>query len=45
MLILFTPGAPREGYFEALAEIAASDRKPSDEEWTDLYRRHDTHML
>jgi mannose-6-phosphate isomerase-like protein (cupin superfamily) len=45
MLILFTPGAPREGYFEALGEIAASGRKPSEEEWADLYRRHDTQML
>jgi mannose-6-phosphate isomerase-like protein (cupin superfamily) len=45
MLILFTPGAPREGYFEALAEIAASGRRPSDDEWNDLYRRHDTQMV
>jgi mannose-6-phosphate isomerase-like protein (cupin superfamily) len=45
MLILFTPGAPREGYFEALAEIAASGRQPSEAEWADLYRRHDTHLV
>ena len=29
MLILFAPGAPRETYFRA------------DEEWTDLFARHD----
>jgi mannose-6-phosphate isomerase-like protein (cupin superfamily) len=45
MLIMFTPGAPREGYFEALAEIAASGRLPSEDEWNDLYRRHDTHPV
>ena len=45
MLILFTPGAPREAYFEELAEIAASGREPSDEEMTELYRRHDQFMV
>jgi mannose-6-phosphate isomerase-like protein (cupin superfamily) len=45
MLILFAPGAPREAYFEALAEIAASRRQLSEDEWTDLYRRHDQYMV
>ena len=45
LLILFAPGAPREAYFEALAEIAASGRRLSDEEWTELYRRHDQYMV
>ena len=45
MLILFAPGAPREAYFEALAEIAASGRQLSDAEWTELYRRHDQYMV
>ena len=45
MLILFAPGAPREAYFEALAEISASGRQLSAEEWTELYRRHDQYML
>ena len=45
LLILFAPGAPREAYFEALAEIAASGRRLSDEEWTALYRRHDQYMV
>jgi mannose-6-phosphate isomerase-like protein (cupin superfamily) len=41
MLILFAPGAPREAYFESLAEIAASGRQLSDEEWLELWARHD----
>ncbi|WP_043631822.1 cupin domain-containing protein [Nonomuraea candida] len=45
MLILFTPGAPREAYFEELAEIAASGRQLSPEEWTDVYLRHDQYMV
>lgn len=45
MLILFAPGAPRERYFEELAEIAASGRTLSDEEWTELYARHDQYMV
>ncbi len=45
MLILFTPGAPREAYFEALADIRTNDRQLSDEEWTELFRRHDQFMV
>jgi mannose-6-phosphate isomerase-like protein (cupin superfamily) len=45
MLILFAPGAPREAYFEELAEIATSGRQLGKEEWTDLYRRHDQYMI
>ncbi|MFI0444409.1 cupin domain-containing protein [Actinomadura sp. 6N118] len=45
MLLLFAPGAPREGYFEELAEVAASGRKLSDEEWADIYLRHDQYMV
>jgi mannose-6-phosphate isomerase-like protein (cupin superfamily) len=45
MLLLFTPGAPREGYFETLAEIAAPGRTLSDDEWTELYARHDQYMV
>jgi len=45
MLILFAPGAPREAYFEALAEIAASGRQLSDEEWLELGRRHDNYFV
>ena len=45
MLILFAPGAPRKAYFEELAEIAASGRQLSDEEWIDLGRRHDNYFI
>lgn len=41
MLILFAPGAPREKYFIELAEIAESGRELSDEEWLELWARHD----
>jgi mannose-6-phosphate isomerase-like protein (cupin superfamily) len=44
MLILFAPGAPREAYFEALAEIAAG-RKFSEEEWADICLRHDNYFI
>ncbi|WHZ16108.1 MAG: hypothetical protein OJF52_002957 [Nitrospira sp.] len=44
MLILFAPGAPREGYFEALAEKAAG-RRFSDEEWKAICLRHDNHFV
>ncbi|MEV4360365.1 cupin domain-containing protein [Nonomuraea sp. NPDC049625] len=45
MLVLFAPGAPREAYFQELAEIVASGRQLSEEEWTDLYGRHDQYMV
>jgi len=45
MLILFTPGAPRESFFEELAEITASGREPSEEEMSEFYRRHDQFMV
>ncbi|MGI5269831.1 cupin domain-containing protein [Nonomuraea sp. CA-218870] len=45
LLILFTPGAPREGYFEELAAIAADERQLTPEEWTELYLRHDQYMV
>jgi uncharacterized RmlC-like cupin family protein len=44
MLILFSPGAPREGYFEALAEIAAG-RKVTDEEFAEICMRHDNYLI
>ena len=45
MLMLFAPGAPREDYFAELAEIARSGREPTPEGWTELYARHDQHMV
>jgi quercetin dioxygenase-like cupin family protein len=41
MLVLFTPGAPREAYFQELADIAASGRVLTDEEWNEVWARHD----
>ena len=41
MLILFAPGAPREGYFEGLVELGKRATKPSEEELAEFYRRHD----
>jgi quercetin dioxygenase-like cupin family protein len=41
MLILFTPGAPREEYFETLADKAR--RSAMDESaWAEFFLRHDT---
>ena len=41
MLILFAPGPPREEYFRELAAIAAERRTLTEDEWTDLFARHD----
>jgi quercetin dioxygenase-like cupin family protein len=41
LLMLFAPGALREGYFETLAEVA-SGRQMSAKEWADLFLQHDT---
>ncbi|MGH9245299.1 MAG: cupin domain-containing protein [Acidimicrobiales bacterium] len=43
MLILFAPGAPREGYFEGLVELAASGHLPAEEDWAEFCLRHDTY--
>jgi mannose-6-phosphate isomerase-like protein (cupin superfamily) len=45
MLILFAPGPPREEYFNELARISAEGRTLTDEEWADLYARHDQTMV
>jgi mannose-6-phosphate isomerase-like protein (cupin superfamily) len=45
MLLMFAPGAPREGYFEGLAEWAVSDRRPSEEEYAEFMLRHDNHWV
>jgi quercetin dioxygenase-like cupin family protein len=44
MLLMFTPGAPREGYFEGLAEIAAG-KELTDEERAEFYRIHDNYWV
>jgi quercetin dioxygenase-like cupin family protein len=40
-LILFVPGAPREGYFEGLYNLLAQAREPTIEEIDELARRFD----
>jgi quercetin dioxygenase-like cupin family protein len=42
MLLLFTPGAPREEYFEWLDEIGRGVRTLSEGERTEFFLRHDT---
>jgi uncharacterized RmlC-like cupin family protein len=41
MLILFAPGAPREAYFEGLAEVAQGKRQFTPEEYKEFCERHD----
>lgn len=45
MLILFAPGLARERYFEELAEIGRSGRQLFEEEWAELYARHDQYVV
>jgi oxalate decarboxylase/phosphoglucose isomerase-like protein (cupin superfamily) len=44
MLLLFAPGAPREDYFETLADAARRDAL-SDEERAEFFLRHDTYWI
>jgi mannose-6-phosphate isomerase-like protein (cupin superfamily) len=43
MLLLFTPGAPREEYFETL--FARGTKDMTEEELSAFYLRHDNHWL
>jgi len=45
MLLLFAPGAPREGYFEALAEWATTGKEPIAEEREEFMIQHDNYFL
>jgi mannose-6-phosphate isomerase-like protein (cupin superfamily) len=45
LLILFTPGAPREAYFEGLNEFARSGRWPDQEELLAFFAEHDNHYV
>jgi quercetin dioxygenase-like cupin family protein len=42
MLLMFTPGAPREGYFEWLVEIGRGERTLTEDERAEFFLRHDT---
>jgi mannose-6-phosphate isomerase-like protein (cupin superfamily) len=44
MLILFTPGAPREDYFETLRDAAKRDAMDA-EAWAQFFDRHDTYWV
>jgi hypothetical protein len=41
MLIMFAPGPPREEYFTELGDIRSAGRKLSEEEWIEVWARHD----
>jgi mannose-6-phosphate isomerase-like protein (cupin superfamily) len=41
MLILFAPGAPREKYFEGLADKVAGLINPTPQEWDEFCAQHD----
>jgi len=43
MLLMFTPGAPREDYFETLATLA--EQPMSEEERVEFMLRHDTYWV
>lgn len=43
MLILFAPGAPREGYFETLTAVGQGKRTLTEEEWAEFYLYHDNY--
>jgi quercetin dioxygenase-like cupin family protein len=45
MLILFSPGVPREQYFRELIENAASGRQLSSEERAEMLARHDQYAI
>ena len=45
MLLMFAPGAPREEYFESLAEWAGTGQRPSEEERAEFMLRHDIYWL
>ena len=44
MVMIFAPGS-REQFFKEAAEIRASGRELTPQEWTDFYARHDQYMV
>jgi quercetin dioxygenase-like cupin family protein len=45
MLILFAPAPPREEYFRELADIRSSGRTMTDEDWLEVWARHDQYPV
>ncbi|GAA2354375.1 cupin [Catellatospora methionotrophica] len=45
MLVLFAPAPPREKFFRELAEIGASGRTLTEDEWIDFWARHDQYQV
>lgn len=45
MLLLFTPGAPREDYFETLVALAKGEKVFTEEERAEFFLRHDNYWL
>jgi mannose-6-phosphate isomerase-like protein (cupin superfamily) len=45
MLLHFSPGAPREGYFEGLLALRDDSFEPTEEQLAEFYLRHDNHWL
>ena len=45
MLILFTPRAPREEYFETLAALGRDEMTLTDAERDEFFLRHDNYWL
>jgi mannose-6-phosphate isomerase-like protein (cupin superfamily) len=45
LLMMSTPGARREDYFDDLVEIMTERRELSPEQWTALFARHDQVMV
>jgi mannose-6-phosphate isomerase-like protein (cupin superfamily) len=45
MLILFTPGAPREDYFEGLLALREGRWTPDERELADFFDRNDNHTV
>ena len=45
MLVVFSPGVPRERFAEELIAIRESGRQLSPGEWTEFYARHDQYMV
>jgi mannose-6-phosphate isomerase-like protein (cupin superfamily) len=45
LLMLSVPGARREDYFAEIADIAVSRTQLTEQQWAELYARHDQYQL